>query len=46
MINRIANKDVLISKVEMLKRRNFKPGSDGMSSEPKIRKRPTGPKLY
>lgn len=32
MINRIANKDVLISKVEMLKRRNFKPGSDGMSA--------------
>lgn len=32
MINQIANKDILISKAEMLRHRNFKPGSDGMSA--------------
>jgi hypothetical protein len=32
MIEQIANKDILISKARMLKQRNFKPGSDGMSA--------------
>ena len=32
MIKQIANKEILIDKAEMLKKRDFKPGSDGMTA--------------